>query len=92
MIFTLGTSFFQARFLGLNLLQNFARFFRLLAICGLPLGGLLIPFGSKMEVRKKVRKKFVEEFREVTRKRLLDLLAPKEEALRPPSSSESCRI
>ena len=53
----LGPPFVQARFLGLNLLLFFSRFVALLAICGLHLGSLLDPFGSKMEVQKKTRNK-----------------------------------
>ena len=45
-ILTLWTSFFQARFLGLNLLPTFLRLFTLLGISMFLLGGLLVPFGS----------------------------------------------
>ena len=93
-ILTLWTSFFQAQFLGLNLLPTFSRLFALLGISGLHLGGLLGPFGSKMVVWNKARKK--EEKGSCKESRgipgnpgqltELDLLAPKEEDLRPPSS------
>ena len=74
-----------------------ADFFMIVSIfCyfGPPFGSrLLSPFGWKMEVRKEAGKKVRQKVtRGVTRESPLDLLAPKEEALRSPSSSESCRI
>ena len=68
-----------------NSLPISLRICALLGILGLHSEGLLGPFGSKMEVRKKAEQSSAG-------RNLMDLLAPKEEALRPPSSSASCRI
>ena len=92
-ILTLWTSFFQARFLGLNLLPTFSRLFALLGILGLHLGALLAPFGSNdlsnIIVQAKGRKQGL---RVIPRNLEWGVLAPKEEDLRPPSSSKACRI